>query len=117
MGWGLEIAPNKATGLYVYYSGLYAQKNATVNTDGTCCVGWGYPGASNGADRLMEEVTGGYSRVVWKHEELGSVQWGAQYAYGWLAVPLGGRKRSQQSQHQHGVFPDALQHAVKLAIQ
>lgn len=81
---GFEIAPSKATGLYFYYSGLYAQKNATVNSDGTCCVGYGYPGANTNADRLIEEVTGGYSRVVWKHEDLGSVQWGAQYAYLWL---------------------------------
>ena len=65
-------------------SGVYAQKNATVNTDGTCCVGWGYPGASSNADRLIEEITGGYSRVIWKHEDLGSVQWGAQYAFVWL---------------------------------
>lgn len=81
---GFEIAPSKATGLYFYYSGLYAQKNATANSDGTCCVGYGYPGANTNADRLIEEVTGGYSRVVWKHEDLGSVQWGAQYAYLWL---------------------------------
>ena len=81
---GFEFAPNKATGLYFYYSGLYAQKNAALNSDGTCCVGFGFPGASNASDRLIEELTGGYSRVVWAHERLGSVQWGAQYAYVWL---------------------------------
>ncbi len=81
---GFEVAPNKATGLYFYYSGLYAQKNASLNSDGTCCVGFGFPGASNVADRFIEELTGGYSRVVWAHEGLGSVQWGGQYAYVWL---------------------------------
>ena len=81
---GFEIAPNKATGLYFYSSGLYAQKNATLNSNGTCCVGFGYPGASNAADRLIEEATGGYSRVVWKYENLGSVQWGLQYAHAWV---------------------------------
>lgn len=81
---GFEIAPNKATGLYFYSSGLYAQKNATLNSDGTCCVGFGYPGANNAADRLIEEATGGYSRVVWKYENLGSVQWGLQYAHAWV---------------------------------
>jgi hypothetical protein len=80
---GFELAPNKATGLYFYYSGLYAQKNATLNSDGTCCVGFGFPGSSNAADRLIEEVTGGYSRVLWKYENLGSVQWGLQYAHVW----------------------------------
>jgi hypothetical protein len=81
---GFELAPNKATGLYFYYSGLYAQKNATSNSDGTCCVGFGFSGASNTADRLIEEATGGYSRVLWKYENLGSVQWGLQYAHVWV---------------------------------
>jgi len=81
---GFEIAPNKATGLYFYYSGLYAQKNATLNSDGACCVGFGFPGASNAADRLIEEATGGYSRVLWNYERLGSVQWGLQYAHVWV---------------------------------
>ena len=80
---GLELAPNKATGLYFYYSGLYAQKNATLNRDNTCCVGFGFPGASTAADRLIEQVTGGYSRVIWNYENLGSLQWGLQYAYAW----------------------------------
>jgi hypothetical protein len=81
---GFEFAPNKATGLYLYYSGLYAQKNATLNSDGTCCVGFGFPGASTAADRVIEEATGGYSRVIWKYENLGSVQWGLQYAHVWV---------------------------------
>jgi hypothetical protein len=33
---------------------------------------------------VIEEATGGYSRVLWKHENLGSVQFGVQYAYLWL---------------------------------
>jgi hypothetical protein len=81
---GFEIAPTRATGLYFYYSGLYAQKNSTLNSDGTCCVGFGFPGASNAADRSIEEATGGYSRVFWSHEGLGSVQWGLQYAHVWV---------------------------------
>jgi hypothetical protein len=47
-------------------------------------VGFGFPGASTAADRLIEEATAGYSRVVWKYENLGSVQWGLQYAYAWV---------------------------------
>lgn len=81
---GFEFAPTKVTGLYFYYSGLYAQKNSALNGDGTCCVGFGFPGASTAADRLIEEATGGYSRVLWKYENLGSVQWGLQYAHVWV---------------------------------
>ena len=81
---GFELAPSKITGLYFYYSGVYAQKNVTLNSDGTCCVGFGYPGATTNANRLIEEATAGYSRVFWKYENIGSMQWGVQYAYAWL---------------------------------
>jgi len=80
---GFEIAPNKATGFYVYYSGVYGQNETTVDTNGKF-IGWGYPGGSNAADRIVSEITGGYSRVFWKHENLGSVQAGFQYSYLWL---------------------------------
>jgi hypothetical protein len=53
------------------------------NSDGTCCVGFGFPGLSTAADRLIEQATGGYSRVLWKYENLGFVQWGLQYAHIW----------------------------------
>jgi len=82
---GLEIAPNKRTGVYFYYSGLYAQKNATLDSAGTCCVGFGGPGSNLNPDRYIQEATGGWSRVLWKFENVGSVQYGVQYAYVWLA--------------------------------
>jgi hypothetical protein len=77
---GFEIAPNKLTGLYVYYSGVYGQKNVALDTNGNF-IGWGYPGASNVADRYIQEFTPGFSRTFWRHENLGSVQLGIQYAY------------------------------------
>jgi hypothetical protein len=77
---GFEIAPNSKTGLYVYYSGLYGQKNIAVDTNGDF-IGWGYPGASNAADRTIQEFTSGFSHSFWRHENLGSVQLGVQYAY------------------------------------
>ena len=77
---GLEIAPSTRTGFYVYYSGLYGQKNVAVDTNGNF-IGWGYPSASNAADRNIEEITPGFSHTFWKQENLGSVQFGVQYAY------------------------------------
>jgi hypothetical protein len=77
---GLEIAPNKLTRLYVYYSGLYGEKNVAIDTDGNF-IGWGYPGASNAADRILQEFTPGFSRTFWRRENLGSMQLGIQYTY------------------------------------
>jgi hypothetical protein len=86
---GFEIAPSKATGFYAYFSGLYGSRNSAIDLPAAGAetgsyIGWGYPGASNSADRVVEQATGGYSRVLWKHENLGSVQFGVQYAYVWL---------------------------------
>jgi hypothetical protein len=77
---GFEIAPNELTGVYIYYSGVYGQRNVALDTNGNL-IGWGYPGASNVADRYIQEFTSGFSRTFWKHENLGSVQLGIQYAY------------------------------------
>ena len=54
-----------------------------MDTNGSL-IGWGYSRASNATDRYVSEITAGYSRVLWKHENLGSVQTGFQYAYLWL---------------------------------
>jgi hypothetical protein len=99
---GVEIAPSKATGLYFYYGGLYTQKNATLNSGGSCCVGFGFPGATAAADRVIEEATGGYSRVLWHYEKLGSVQWGLQYAHVWVNPWVAGT--GPNSAHANMVF-------------
>jgi hypothetical protein len=77
---GFEVAPTKATGFYLYYSGVYTDRKTAVDTDGSF-IGWGYPGASNTADRVIDEATAGVSWVLWKYENLGSLQLGFQYAY------------------------------------
>ena len=77
---GLETAPNKRTGLYVYYSGVYGQKNVALDTNGNF-IGWGYTGESNAANRYLQQLTSGFSRTFWSHENPGSVQLGIQYAY------------------------------------
>ena len=84
---GFEIAPDKNTGWYAYYSGNYGERETVLDTTVTPnkLVGWGFPGASNGADRYIQEATGGYSRVIWKRENLGSMQVGFQYGYLWLS--------------------------------
>jgi hypothetical protein len=99
---GFEIAPDKNTGYYVYYSGNYGERETVLDTATGKLVGWGFPGASNGADRYIQEATGGYSRVIWKGENLGSVQIGIQYGYVWLSPWSAGTGPSQA--HTNMVF-------------
>jgi hypothetical protein len=93
---GFEVAPSKATGFYIYYSGVYADRKTAIDADGSF-IGFGYPGASNVADRVIDEATAGFSWVLWKYENLGSLQLGFQYAYvrvrPWSAA--GGPDRAQ----------------------
>ena len=101
---GFEFAPSKVTGFYVYYSGNYGERETVLDTTVTPhkLVGWGFPGASNGADRYIQEATGGWARVIWKGENLGSVQTGFQYAYVWLSPWSAGNGPSQA--HTNMVF-------------
>jgi hypothetical protein len=98
---GFEIAPNKLTGLYVYYSGVYGQRNMALDTDGNF-IGWGYLGASNAADRYIQEFSSGFSRTFWRHENLGSVQLGIQHAYLFMRPWVAGTGPS--AAHSHMVF-------------
>lgn len=77
---GIEIAPKKKTSFYGYYSGAYAERQTGLDLNGSY-IGWGYPGASNLADRTFNEISAGWGQVFWKHEGLGSVQLGLQYSY------------------------------------
>jgi len=95
---GLEVAPSTRTGFYVYYSGLYGQKNVARDTDGSF-IGWGFPGASNAADRNVQEISPGFSHTFWKQENLGSVQLGVQYAYVFLHPWVAGTGPSNAQTH------------------
>ena len=59
-----------------FYSGLYGERNQAIEAIDTTgsYIGWSYSGASNGADRYVQEFTTGCSRTIWKHENLGSVE-------------------------------------------
>ena len=95
---GFEFAPSKATGIYAYYSGAYGSRNTAIDTDGSY-IGWGYPGASNAADRVIDKVTGGYSRVLWSREGLRSAQFSIQYGYLSLQPWVQGTGPTQANEH------------------
>jgi hypothetical protein len=77
---GLEFGATKQSSFYGYYSGAYGQRQTALDSTGKY-IGWGYPGASNSADRTFNEVSLGWNQVFWNHEGLGSIQLGTQYSY------------------------------------
>ena len=92
---GVEYAPNKLSGYFAYFSGLYGQANSALDTNGSY-LGWGYPGASTAADRSIQEFSVGYARTLWKGEGLGSIQLNSQYSYLWLRpwAPMAGQTQA-----------------------
>lgn len=77
---GLEFAANKTTSFYACYSSAYGQRQTALDVSGNY-IGWGYPGATNSADRSFNEISAGWWELFWKHDGLGSVQLGTQYSY------------------------------------
>lgn len=76
---GFEFAATPRTTLSTYYSGTYASRNTTIDSDGSV-VGFGYPG-SNAARRVIHEWTLGWGQLFWNSESAGSIQFGSQYSY------------------------------------
>lgn len=66
---------------YVYYGGIYVDKNTAFDANGTTRIGYGFPGSSNGQNRSIQEVTFGWTHTLWRDGKYGALQWMAQYAY------------------------------------
>jgi hypothetical protein len=73
-----------------YYSGAYFQRNfgflpaAGSTCDGQVgfsCVGFGFPGSSNAANRAIQEATFDFIPTVWSSPNYGKLQLIMQYSY------------------------------------
>jgi hypothetical protein len=84
---------------YGYYGGAYYQRTFDFIAAGTgstpvgtpCkaaappagfnCIGFGFPGSSNSANRAIQEATIGFIPTVWKNPNYGALQIITQYSY------------------------------------
>ncbi len=78
---------------YGYYGGAYFQRNfgllaASATPSPSCngvsgftCVGFGYPGSSNSANRAIQEGTFGIIPTLWSDPNHGKLQMITQYSY------------------------------------
>ncbi len=63
-----------------YYSGVNAEDNFFVDTDGSY-IGFGYPGSSNSNNRKVQEVTGTAAYQIVKSQDRGSAQLNLQASW------------------------------------
>jgi hypothetical protein len=72
---------HKNTLLYVYYGGIYVQKNATFDLNGTTPIGYGFAGSPSGQNRAIQEETVGFNQTLWKDGKFGALNFMGQYSY------------------------------------
>lgn len=66
---------------YAYYGGVYAGRNTALDANGTTRIGYGYTGSPNSQNRSIQEVTFGWTHILWRDPKYGALQYMAQYAY------------------------------------
>jgi len=85
---------------YIYYGGVYIQRNTAFDADGKTRVGYGYTGSPNSHNRSIQEVTAGWTHTIWRDPRYGALQWMAQYMYlmrnPWYVAP-GAPKAAHQN--------------------
>ena len=80
---GFEYTGGKTfpTLLYVYYGGVYIQRNTALDANGTTKIGYGFNGSNNGQNRAIQEVTFGTNTTFWKDSKYGALNLMFQYSY------------------------------------
>ena len=90
---GFEWQANPRNMFYGYYGGAYFQRNfgllassaAPVSScngvSGFTCVGFGFPGSSNSANRAIQEGTIGFVPTLYSNPNYGKLQIITQYSY------------------------------------
>ncbi len=80
---GFEYTAGKTypTLYYVYYGGVYIQRNTALDTNGTTRIGYGYSGSPNGQNRTIQEYTFGTNTTFWKDGKFGALNLMFQYSY------------------------------------
>jgi hypothetical protein len=88
---------------YVYYGGVYIDRNIAFDANGTTRIGYGYPGSPNSQNRSIQEITGGWTHTIWRDGKYGALQWMFEYAYffrnPWYVAP-----GAPKNAHEHAVW-------------
>ncbi len=76
---GLEWQATPTWMFYSYYGGAYFQRNYTSTGNGF--VGFGFPGSSTAANRVVQEATLGFVQTLWRNPAAGALQLITQGSY------------------------------------
>jgi hypothetical protein len=71
----------KNTAIYVYYGGVYIERNTAIDADGKTRIGYGFTKSSNGQNRTIQEITFGLNQTLMRDSKWGAVNLMFQYSY------------------------------------
>jgi len=88
---GFEFT-HKNSFVYAYYGGVYAQKNATFDVNGTTPIGYGVLPATltpitfgntvaANQNRAIQEITLGFNQTLWRDAKYGALNFMGQYSF------------------------------------
>jgi hypothetical protein len=100
---GFEATIKDVFAPYIYYGGVYIDRNTALDANGTTKIGYGYTGSANSQNRTIQEITAGWTHTIWRDGKFGALQWMAQYAYffrnPWYVAP-----GAPKSAHETAIF-------------
>jgi hypothetical protein len=77
---GLEYQFKKSF-LFAYWGGVYIPRNIALDPATNKWIGYGYPGAPSGQNRIVQEPSFGLTQTFWKDPKFGALQTILQYSY------------------------------------
>ena len=77
---GIEQRVAPRLSVAVYDSGVHAENHVFQDAGGGF-IGFGYPGASNAANKDIHQATGVFAWQAWKMADRGSMQWNTQLSW------------------------------------
>ena len=78
---GLEFQMGPKWKLSAYYGGTFIDRAVTTDPATGSPVGYGYAGAPSGQNRSIQEVTGGFTRILWQNPNYGAFRFSGQYSW------------------------------------
>jgi len=77
---GFEAREGK-TLIFGYWGGTYVGRDVSLDANGTTLIGYGFHGASNSNNRMIQEVTFGFNQTFWSNPRYGAINFIGQYQY------------------------------------
>uniref|UniRef100_Q020C6 Uncharacterized protein n=1 Tax=Solibacter usitatus (strain Ellin6076) TaxID=234267 RepID=Q020C6_SOLUE len=78
---GLEYNATPRWKVWAYYGATWIDRISTFDPAALQPVGYGYSGSSNSQNRTVQEITGGFHRVLWRNPNYGTFQFSGQYSW------------------------------------